>query len=95
MTILPPSTESTTPALFATIQTPESLATCLSKPVPTRGFCGIKVGTACRIIFEPIKALFASLFSRNGIKEAATDNTCFGETSIRVIIPTLTRLVSP
>ena len=33
------------------------------------------VGTACLIIFEPINALFASLCSKNGIKEAATPIT--------------------
>ena len=95
ITILPPSTESTTPELFATTHTPESLATCLSKPVPTKGFCGISVGTACLIMFDPMSALLASLFSKNGISDAATDRTCFGDTSINVIIPTLVKLVSP
>ena len=38
MTILPPSTESTTPEFLASTHEPESLATCLSSPVPTRGF---------------------------------------------------------
>ena len=33
-------------------------------------------------MFDPIKALFASSFSRKGISEAATDTNCFGETSI-------------
>jgi len=33
-------------------------------------------------MFEPINALFASSFSKNGIKEAATETSCFGETSI-------------
>ena len=95
ITILPPSTESTIPELLATTHTPESLATCLSKPVPTKGFCGISVGTACLIIFDPIRALLASLFSKNGISDAATDKTCFGDTSIKVIIPILVKLVSP
>ena len=37
-TILAASTFSTTPLFFATTQTPESPATIVSKPVPTRGF---------------------------------------------------------
>ena len=64
-------------------QDPESLATNLSTPVPTRGFSACKVGTACRIILEPIKALFASSCSRKGIKEAAIEKACWGETSIK------------
>ena len=34
-------------------------------------------------MFEPISARLASSFSRNGISEAATETSCFGETSIR------------
>ncbi len=34
-------------------------------------------------MFDPINALLASSFSKNGIKAAATDTTCFGETSIK------------
>ena len=45
-TILPASTLSTTPLFLATTQTPESLATTVSRPVPTRGFSGLKTGTA-------------------------------------------------
>ena len=33
-------------------------------------------------MFEPISARFASSFSRNGIKLAATDTNCFGLTSM-------------
>ena len=51
-------------------------------PVPTKGASGLIKGTACLIIFEPIKALFASSFSKKGIKDAATDTSCFGDTSI-------------
>ena len=32
-------------------------------------------------MFDPIKALFASSFSKKGIKEDATDTNCFGDTS--------------
>ena len=39
-------------------------------------------GTACLIIFDPIKALLASSFSKNGINDAATETSCFGDTSI-------------
>ena len=81
-TILFPSILSTTPFLFATIVTPESNATSDSIPVPTNGDSGLSKGTACLIILEPINALLASSFSKNGIKAAATETNCFGETSI-------------
>jgi hypothetical protein len=35
-------------------------------------------------MFEPISARFASSFSRNGISDAATDTSWFGDTSISV-----------
>ena len=81
-TILLPSILSTTPSLLATIVTPESKATSCSIPVPTSGDSGLIKGTAWRIILDPIKALFASSFSKNGINDAATDTNCLGETSI-------------
>ena len=81
-TIRLPSILSTIPSLLATIVTPESIATTFSTPVPTRGDSACIRGTACLIILEPIKALFASSFSRNGINEAAQETTCFGDTSI-------------
>ena len=84
-TILFPSILSTTPFLLATIVTPESRATSDSIPVPTSGDSGFNNGTACLIILEPIKALFASSFSKNGIKDAATETSCLGETSIKSI----------
>ena len=37
-------------------------------------------------MLEPIRALFASSFSKNGINEAATETSCFGETSIYSIV---------
>ena len=85
-TILDASTLSTTPEFLATIQTPESLATTVSKPVPTNGFSALKTGTACLCIFEPINALLASSCSKNGISEAAIETTCWGETSINSIL---------
>ena len=81
-TILFPSILSTTPFLLATIVTPESNATSPSIPVPTSGDSGFNSGTAWRIMFEPIKALLASSFSKKGIKDAATETNCFGETSM-------------
>ena len=40
-------------------------------------------------MFEPINALFASSFSRKGIKAAATETNCLGETSIKSILSLL------
>ena len=62
--------------------TPESNATSLSIPVPTKGASGFNNGTACLIMLDPINALLASSFSKNGIKEAATETNCFGDTSM-------------
>ena len=45
-TILLASTISINPPLLAITQEPESLATILSIPVPTRGVSVLKVGTA-------------------------------------------------
>ena len=45
-TILDASTLSTTQEFLATIHTQESLATTVSKPVPTRGFSDLNTGTA-------------------------------------------------
>ena len=65
--------------------TPESNATSDSIPVPTNGDSGFSSGTACLIIFDPINALLASSFSKNGINAAATETNCFGDTSIKSI----------
>jgi hypothetical protein len=51
--------------------------------VPTKGASAFTSGTAWRCMFEPISARLASSFSRNGISDAATETSCFGETSIR------------
>ena len=54
----------------------------------TRGRCRraaparISSGTACRCMFAPMSARFASLCSRNGISAVETDTICAGETSI-------------
>ena len=58
------------------------MATVFSIPVPTIGFSGLSIGTACLCMLDPISALFASSCSRNGINAAATDTTCLGDTSI-------------
>ena len=76
------STDSTTPSRLATTVTPESRATTASMPVPTSGASVRSSGTAWRCMFEPISARFASSFSRNGISDAATDTSWFGDTSI-------------
>ena len=76
------STDSTTPSRLATTVTPESRATTASMPVPMSGASVRISGTACRCMFEPISARLASSFSRNGISEAATDTSWFGDTSI-------------
>ena len=51
-------------------------ATLDSKPVPTRGASLLTKGTACLIILDPISALLASSFSKNGISDAATETNC-------------------
>ena len=78
------STESTTPSRLATTVTPESRATMPSMPVPISGERVRMSGTAWRCMFEPMRARFASSFSRNGISDAATDTSWFGDTSISV-----------
>ena len=81
-TMRPASTRSTLPGRFATTAEPESTATMRSMPVPTSGFSARSVGTAWRCMFEPISARFASSCSRNGMRAAATDTICFGDTSM-------------
>ena len=53
-----------------------------SMPVPTSGASARSSGTAWRCMFEPMSARLASSFSRNGISAAATETSCFGETSM-------------
>ena len=79
------SSSMTSPALFATTTSPESTAARYSRPVPTSGACGIISGTACRCMFAPMSARFASLCSRNGIIAVATETICAGETSMNSI----------
>jgi len=69
------------PERRATITAPESRAVMYSMPVPTSGASPRINGTAWRCMFEPINARLASSFSRKGIKLAATETSCFGETS--------------
>ena len=76
------ATYSTTPGRLATTTDPESRATTCSMPVPTSGASGCSSGTAWRCMFEPMRARLASSFSRNGISAAATETSCFGETSM-------------
>ena len=46
-------------------------------------------------MFDPINARLASSFSRNGISEAATETSCLGDTSIRVMFSRGDSMKSP
>ena len=70
-----------TPVRRAAMAAPESRATTSSMPVPTSGASALTSGTAWRCMFEPISARLASSFSRNGMSAAATETSCFGDTS--------------
>ncbi len=74
---------------------PLSRATAASMPVPTSGASDWISGTAWRCMFEPISARLASSFSRNGISAAATDTSCFGDTSQAVTSSGFTSRKSP
>ncbi len=89
------STWSITPPRLAVIAAPESRATRPSMPVPMKGASAFSSGTAWRCMFEPISARLASSFSRNGISAAATDTSCFGETSISVMFSRGDSMKSP
>ena len=81
-TIFSASTSITVPSVFERTTSPVSIAARYSRPVPTSGACGIISGTACRCMFAPISARFASLCSRNGIRAVATETICAGATSM-------------
>ncbi len=66
-----------------------------SMPVPTYGARARRSGTAWRCMFDPISARFASSFSRNGTSEAATDTSCFGDTSMKSILSFVGRMKLP
>ena len=76
------STSITVPSFDASTTSPVSTAARNSSPVPTIGACGIISGTACRCMFAPMSARFASLCSRNGMRAVATETICAGETSM-------------
>src|SRR5579875_2696968 len=71
--ILTALTKETYPLALACIACPDSAITKASSPVPTRGRSGRSNGTACRCMFEPIRARLASSCSKNGIREVATE----------------------
>ncbi len=79
------STESTIPERRQITTAPESRAVTPSMPVPTKGASARSRGTAWRCIFDPMRARLASSFSRNGIRLAATETSCFGLTSMNWI----------
>ena len=58
------------------------MAARYSSPVPISGGSVIMSGTAWRCMFEPMRARFASLCSRNGISAVATETICAGFTSM-------------
>ena len=74
---------------------PESRATLPSMPVPTNGASARTNGTACRCMFEPMSARLASSFSKNGMSAAATETSCFGDTSMKSMHPRRTQRVRP
>src|SRR3990170_736102 len=84
MTIRRASTDSTFPLRPASTAAPESRATTDSIPVPTKGGSVRSSGTACRCMLDPMSARLASSCSRNGMSDAATETSWFGETSMRV-----------
>ena len=89
------STWSTTPVRRAPIAAPESRATIASMPVPTSGASARTSGTAWRCMLEPISARLASSFSRNGMSAAATETSCFGDTSMKSTLSGGTMSTSP
>jgi hypothetical protein len=46
-------------------------------------------------MFDPISARFASSFSRNGISDAATETSCFGDTSMKSTLLRSARMKFP
>jgi len=95
ITIRLESTKITLPSWPANKIAPESRATVDSTPVPTRGASVLTTGTACLIMFEPIKALLASSCSRNGISDVAIEIIWDGETSIKSTSVASTKASSP
>ena len=81
-TIFSASTSTTVPAFSARTTSPVSTAARYSSPVPTSGGSVIISGTACRCMFAPMRARFASLCSRNGISAVPTETIWAGATSM-------------
>jgi hypothetical protein len=81
MTIFSAETYSTDPDVRALITAPSREPSSRSIPVPTSGASQLINGTACRCIFDPIKARLASSCSRNGINAVGTEKICFGDAS--------------
>ncbi len=76
------STSLTVPARLVRTTSPVSMAARYSRPVPMSGGSVMRSGTACRCMFEPMSARFASLCSRNGMSAVATETICAGSTSM-------------
>ena len=79
----------------ATMTAPESRAVMYSMPVPTNGDRARSSGTAWRCMFDPINARLASSFSRIVISDAATETSCFGETSMNWMVSRGVRMKLP
>ena len=76
------STSTTVPAFCVRTTSPVSTAARYSRPVPISGGSVIMSGTACRCMFAPMSARFASLCSRNGMSAVPTETICAGFTSM-------------
>ena len=81
-TIISPVDAATTPFDSEVTTERESDAAFASSPVPTSGASETRSGTPWRCMLDPMSARFASSCSRNGMSPAATETSCFGETSI-------------
>src|SRR5205085_2182643 len=81
------STKSTEPDRRATMTAPESRAVMYSMPVPTKGARALSSGTAWRCMFDPIRARFASSFSRNGMSEAGIDRRVRLRDDVLILFP--------
>ena len=66
-----------------------------SIPVPTNGARACSSGTPCRCMFDPINARLASSCSRKGMRDAATETSCFGDTSMNSTLSRGARMNSP
>ena len=74
--------EATMPSASASTTERESRAHLPSMPVPTYGDSATIRGTPWRCMLEPIRARLASSCSRKGMRPAAMETSCLGDTSM-------------